>query len=433
MKENYSEKIITVEQAVEKIKSGSRLLLGHAVAEPTSLLNEIIAKRENYKNLEICHLVFLGNSDYLKYPENFTDNSLFLGAGQRKYYSEGVVNFTPCFFHEVPKMLEEEYLPVDIFAFQCAPPDEKGYINVGVSADFGLTAIKKAKMVIAECNPQMPRTGGDGNSIHIDDIDFMYNVDRPLIEIKETKIGDVERKIGAYIADLIPDGATLQLGIGSIPDAILEFLKDKKDLGIHTEMLSDGVVDLVKSGAITGKAKNTHKGKIVTTFIMGTKKLYNFVNNNPDVEVYSVDYTNNPYEIAKNDNMISVNSCIQVDLMGQVIADNIGLKQFSGVGGQVDFVRGANMSKGGKAIIAMASTTIDGKLSKIVPYLDKGGAVTTSRFDVSYIVTEYGIAKLKGKTLKERAKLLINIAHPDFRDELVKEFEFRFKEKYKCV
>ncbi|MFI3226159.1 MAG: acetyl-CoA hydrolase/transferase C-terminal domain-containing protein [Clostridia bacterium] len=429
MKENYNEKLITAEIAATKIKSGDRVLLGHAVAEPSALINEIVDKHDNYKNVELVHLVYLGNSDYLKYPESFIDNSLFMGAGQRKYYADGVVNFTPCFFNEVPKMLDEEYLPVDVFAFQCAPPDENGYINVGVSADYGLAAIKKAKMVIAELNPQMPRTAGDGNSIHVSEIDYMFEVDRPLFEIGETKIGDIERQIGAHIAKLIPDGATLQLGIGSIPDAILEFLKDKKDLGIHTEMLSDGIVDLVRSGAITGNAKNTHKGKIVTTFIMGTKKLYDFCNNNPDVEVYGVDYTNNPYVIAQNDNMISVNACIQVDLMGQVIADNIGLKQFSGVGGQVDFVRGANMSKGGKAIIAMASTAARGTISKIVPFLDHGGAVTTSRFDVSYIVTEYGVAELRGKTLKQRARALINIAHPDFREELEKEFEVRFKEK----
>ena len=426
----YKEKLITVEQAIEKVKSGNRIVLGHAVAHPQLFVDTLIENHSKFKDVEICHLVYVGNSDYLKYPESFKDNSLFMSAGQRKYYSEGVVNFTPCFFSDVPKMFREEYLPVDVYAFQCSPPDANGYINVGVSADFALASIEKASVVIAECNPQMPRTAGDGNTIHVSQIDYMYNVDYPLFELPQGAIGDIEMKIGKYIADLIPDGATLQLGIGSIPDAILGFLKDKKDLGIHTEMLSDGIVDLVRSGVINGKRKNTHVGKIVTTFIMGTKKLYDFVDGNEDVEVYGVDYTNDPYEIAKNDNVIAVNACIQVDLMGQVIADNIGLKQFSGVGGQVDFVRGANISKGGKAIIAMSSTAAKGKVSKIVPFIDNGGAVTTSRFDVGYIVTEYGVAQLRGKTLKQRARALINIAHPDFKPSLAEEFEKRFVEKY---
>ncbi|MFI3115038.1 MAG: acetyl-CoA hydrolase/transferase C-terminal domain-containing protein [Clostridia bacterium] len=430
MKQNYTDKYISPDDVIKKIKDNDRIFLGHAVAEPTTLLEKLVENHENYKNVEIGHLFYLGSEDYLKYPKSFVDNSLFCGLAQRKYVSKGVVNFTPCFFHEVPKMFDDEFLPLDVFALQCAPPDENGYINLGVTADFSVAGIRKAKMVIAELNVNMPRTFGDGNCIHISEIDYIYDVDRPLFEVPPPKITDVEKKIGKYIADLIPDGATLQLGIGAIPDAILEFLKDKKNLGIHTELLSEGIVDLVKQGVITGSEKNINKGKLVSAFIMGTKKLYDFIDNNEDVEIYRVDYTNDPYVIAKNDNVISVNACIQVDIMGQVVADNIGLNQFSGVGGQVDFVRGANMSKGGKAIIAMHSAVSHGKVSKIVPFIDHGGAVTTSRFDVSYIVTEYGVASLRGKNLKQRARELINIAHPNFREQLAVEFKSRFLEDY---
>lgn len=422
---------ITVEQAIEKLKSNDRLLLGHAVGEPTTFMETLVKNKEKFENVEIVNLVYLGSGDYAskECEGHFKANTLFASAPNRKAIAEGRADFVPCFFSEVPVMLRDELLPADVYAFQCAPPDENGYVNLGTSVDYSLAAIETAKIVIAECNPRMPRTGGAAQ-VHIDNIDFMYDSPKELFGINPPSIGETEMKIGKYIADLIPDGATLQLGIGSMPDAILKFLGDKKDLGVHTEMLADGIIDLVESGVINGSKKNTHKGKLVTTFIMGTRRLYDFVDGNPDVEVYPVDYTNNPYEIAKNDNVIAVNACIQVDLMGQVVADNIGLRQFSGVGGQVDFVRGARLSKNGKAIIAISSTTADGKTSKIVPFLNEGAAVTTSRFDVDYIVTEYGVARLKGKNLRQRARLLIDIAHPDFRDELAVEFEKRFFEKY---
>ena len=327
-------------------------------------------------------------------------------------------------FFRVPALFKED-LPVDVALIQVSIPDEHGFCSFGVSNDYTKPAAKYAKLVIAEVNNKMPRTMGD-SFIHVSEIDYIVESNHQIIELKPPKIGDVEKAIGEHCASLIEDGSTLQLGIGAIPDAVLLFLKDKKDLGIHSEMISDGVVELVEAGVITNKAKTIHPGKIVVTFLMGTQRLYDFVNNNPMVEMYSVDYVNDPTVIMKNSKMISINSCVQVDLMGQVASETVGLKQISGVGGQVDFVRGSNMCIDGKSIMAMSSTAAQGKISKIVPLLDEGSAVTTGRNDVNYVVTEYGIAKLKGKNLKNRARALINIAHPDFKDGLVLEFEKRF-------
>lgn len=284
-------------------------------------------------------------------------------------------------------------------------------------------------MVIAEVNDQMPRTLGDA-FIHISQIDQIVETSYPIIELQPPRIGEVERAIGEHCARLIEDGATLQLGIGAIPDAVLLFLKDKKDLGIHSEMFSDGVVELVESGVINNSRKTLHPGKMVVTFLMGTRRLYDFVHDNPAVALYPVDYVNDPCVIMQNEKMVSINSCIQVDLMGQVVSDSIGLKQFSGVGGQVDYVRGAAMARGGKSIIAMPSTASKGSISRIVPLIDTGSAVTTSRNDVHYIVTEYGSADLRGKTLKERGRALIQIAHPDFRPQLIQEWEKRFNQDF---
>jgi 4-hydroxybutyrate CoA-transferase len=307
--------------------------------------------------------------------------------------------------------------------------DEHGFFSFGVSNDYTKPAAEAAKIVIAQVNDKMPRTMGD-SFIHISDIDYIVEANHEIIELKPPKIGEIERAIGENCASLVEDGSTLQLGIGAIPDAVLLFLKDKKDLGIHSEMISDGVLELVEAGVITNKAKSIHPGKIIVTFLMGTKRLYDFIDNNPVVEMYPVNYVNDPRVIMQNSKMVSINSCVQVDLMGQVSSESVGLTQISGVGGQVDFVRGANMCKDGKSIIAMPSTAAKGKVSKIVPLLDEGAAVTTGRNDVDYIVTEYGIAKLKGKTLKDRAKALISIAHPDFKDGLIEEFEKRFNCKF---
>lgn len=309
---------------------------------------------------------------------------------------------------------------------QVSPPDHSGYCSLGVSVDYTMTTAKHAKTVIAQVNSSMPRTLGD-SFLHVSEIHAFVEHNAPLIELKPPSITEVEQKIGDNCAALIADGDTLQLGIGSLPDAVLHALKDKKDLGIHSEMISDGVVELVDSGVINCSRKTLHQGKIVVSFLMGTPRLYDFVHDNPMVYMAPVEYTNDPYVIRKNDNMISINSCVQVDLYGQVCSESVGLKQISAVGGQVDFVRGANMSKGGKSIIAMPSTAAGGRISKIVAQLDEGAAVTTNRNDVNYIVTEYGVAKLKGRTLRERAKALIEIAHPDFRPALKECYEKRFR------
>lgn len=427
-KEIYNSKLVSAEEAVTKIKSGDRVVIGHAVAEPTEIIDAMVANHEAYKDVELVHMLAMGKGEYAKegMEKYFRHNAVFVGASTREAVSLGRADFTPCFFYELPKLFNNGSLPVDVALIQVSEPDDHGYCSFGVANDYTKPAADSAKIVIAEINDQMPRTLGDA-FIHVSDIHYMVKTSHPIIELQPPRIGEIEKAIGSNCASLVEDGSTLQLGIGAIPDAVLLFLKNKVDLGIHSEMISDGVVDLVELGVITNKRKTLHKGKIVVTFLMGTKKLYDFVNNNPMVESYPVSYVNDPTIIMKNYKMVSINSCVQVDLMGQVCSESIGIKQISGVGGQVDFIRGTSMSKDGKAIIAIPSTAAKGKVSRIVPLLDEGAVVTTSRTDVDYIVTEYGIAHLKGKSLKERARLLINIAHPDFRESLAKEFENRFK------
>lgn len=426
--EIYKQKLVSAEDAVKHIQSGNRVVTGHAVSEPVQLVDAMLKNKDQYRNVEIVHMVAMGKGEYTK-PEmtpHFRHNALFVGASTREAVQAGRADYTPCFFTEIPRLFKEGYLPVDVALIQLSRPDEHGYCSFGLSNDYTKPAAENAKLVIAEVNDQMPRTMGD-SFIHISELDYIVETSYPVIELKPPKIGEIEKAIGEHCASLIEDGSTLQLGIGAIPDAVLLFLKDKKDLGIHSEMFSDGVVELVEAGVITNKMKTLHKGKMVVTFLMGTKRLYDFVDNNPSVELYPVDYVNNPCVIMQNYKMVSINSCIQIDLMGQIVSESIGLKQFSGVGGQVDYVRGTSMAKDGKSIIAIPSTASKGKVSRIVPFLDEGSAVTTSRNDVHYVVTEYGIAHLRGKTLKERAKALIEIAHPDFRDQLMEEWQRRFR------
>jgi 4-hydroxybutyrate CoA-transferase len=340
-------------------------------------------------------------------------------------------DFTPVFFHEVPKLFREGKLRGDVLLLQVSPPDDHGYVSLGPSVDYTLQVVSSAKTVIAQVNANTPFTYGDG-IVHISAFDHIVEVDSPIYEIQPPKIGDVERAIGEYCASMVEDGSTLQLGIGAIPDAVMLFLKDKKDLGIHSEMISDGTLELFEAGVITGAKKSMNKHRMTVTFLMGTKKLYNFAHRNPVVEVRPVDYVNHPIVISKQYKMVAINSAIQVDLMGQVNAESMGLRQFSGVGGQVDFMRGVAMGEGGKSIIAMPSVTVkkDGTtIPKIVPFLDQGSAITTSRNDVDYVITEYGIALLKAQSLRQRAKNLIGVAHPDHRDMLKEEFEKRFEEK----
>lgn len=428
-KEIYNDRLMTAEEAVRKIKSGDRVVIGHAVGEPSYVIGKMVENKDEYENVELVHMVAMGKGEYCQpgMEKHFRHNSIFVGACTRDAVNNGRGEFTPSFFYEVPKLFKTT-MPVDVALIQVTPPDAHGYVSLGVSVDYTKPAAQAAKTVIAQVNDRMPRTMGEAY-MHVSEIDCFVEHSAPIIELGLPKIGEVEKAIGENCASLISDGDTLQLGIGAIPDAVLLFLKDKKDLGIHSEMFSDGVIELVEAGVVTNKKKTLHNGKMIATFLMGSKKLYDFVDNNPMVEMYPVDYVNNPVVIMKNDNIVSINSCVQVDLMGQVCSESVGLTQISGVGGQVDFVRGVTMAKNGKSIIAMPSTAAKGKVSKIVPLLDEGATVTTSRNDVDYIVTEFGVAPLKGKSLKERAKALIQIAHPDFREGLALEYEKRFKIK----
>ena len=415
----------TAQQAVERIRSGDRVVMGHACGEPAYLLEAMVANAQAYENVEIVHMVAMGKAAYCA-PEmapHFRHNALFVGGTTRAAVSEGRGDFTPCFFSEVPSFFHTT-LPVDVALIQVTPPDENGKCSLGVSVDYTLPALRAARTVIAQVNPRMPYTGGE-SLVDVTEITSFVLHEEQVIQLAPPKIGAVEEAIGRNVASLVKDGDTLQLGIGAIPDAVLLFLKDKKDLGIHSEMFSDGVVELAEAGVITNARKTLHPGKYVATFLMGSQRLYDFVDHNPDVYMAPVDYVNDPFVIARNDQMVSINSCVQVDLMGQIAAESIGYLQISGTGGQVDFIRGAARSRDGRSIIAMPST-VKGKTSKIVPLLDEGAAVTTGRTDADYVVTEYGIAALKGRTLRQRARALIEIAHPDFRDGLKAEFEKRF-------
>ena len=419
----YSDKVTTKEQAISEVKSGNRVVFGHAAGEPIVLIEELVNQRDRLKNVELVHMVPLGECQYCL-PEMesiFRHNSLFAGAKTRTSISENRADYTPVYFSEIPRLFRDNILPVDIALIQLSPPDEDGNLSFGVSVDYTLQAAKSAKKVIAEVNKQMPKT--NGSQIYISEIDYVVETDRSLVEIPLPKITSVEEKIGRNVASLVPDRANLQLGIGAIPDAVLQFLKDKKDLGIHTEMFSDGVVELYEQGVITNKYNNLNPGKFTATFLMGTKRLYNFVDNNPDVIMLPVDYTNNIMVAGKLNSLISINSAIQVDLFGQVCADTLGFQQYSGVGGQVDFVRASSISPGGKSIIAFPSTNKQKNITRIVSKLNEGSCVTTSRNDVHYIVTEYGIAELRGKTVQQRAKALIEIAHPNFRTQLKQRFD----------
>jgi len=419
----YKQKLTTAQEAVRQIKSGDRVVVGHATGSPEVLLKAMMANKDAYENVEIVHMVAMGPSEYCL-PENsahFIHNSLFAGGTTRKALHEGRAIFTASHFSQIPRLFTEKILPVDVTLCMLSTPDEHGYCSFGISVDYTKPAAESSKIVIAEVTPHMPRTLGDA-FIHVSDIDYIVECDSRPIELQPPTIGPIDEAIGGYCAELIQDGDCLQLGIGAVPDSMLGFLTDKRDLGIHTEMFSDGVVDLVNAGIITCARKNFHPHKMVATFFMGTEKLYRFVHNNPKVEMFSVDYTNNPAIVARNDNVVSINSSLQVDLTGQAASESIGSKQFSGTGGQADFVRGAAWSKGGRSIIAFHSTAAKGKLSRIVSHLDEGAIVTTTRTDIHYIVTEYGIADMRGKSVHQRADALINIAHPDFRSDLRKEF-----------
>jgi 4-hydroxybutyrate CoA-transferase len=428
----YNERTTIAREAVKVIKSGDRVVLGHACGEPKCLVDAMVDRAGELENVEIVHLVSMGKARYClpEHARSFRHNALFVGGSTRQAVNEDRGDYTPCFFHEIPSLFRENVLPVDAALITVSEPDKLGFVCMGVSIDYTREAALSAKTVIAAVNPHMPRFGGN-SYLHVTDIDCFVQSDEPLIELNPPVIGEEEKAIGGHAAELIKDGDCLQLGIGAVPDSVLAFLGEKNDLGIHSEMISDGAMKLVEAGIITCRKKTFHTGKIVITFAMGTTAFYSWLNDNSMIEGYPVDFTNDPFNIAQNDNLVSVNSALSVDFLGQIAADMLGSKQFTGVGGQVDFVRGAARSRGGRSIIALPSTAANGTKSRIMATLMKGQAVTTSRFDADHIVTEFGIASLKGKTVKERAAALINIAHPKFRDQLRDEcleiYGFRIK------
>ena len=428
-KDLYKSKLITAAQAAALIKDGDKVVTTFGCCEPQEIEKEIEKNYLNYKNVEIINMLILGDTPWVRdeMKGHIKYNCFFASASNRKALTNGTAEFTTCHFYEIPMVLRDIIKP-RVGIYSVCPPDEDGYVSMGTNVDYIETTMSHCEVKIAQVNKYVPRTYGKARK-HISEFDYFVEIDQPLPEVPSVPLTDVEKAIGKNCASLINDGDCLQLGIGGIPNAICEELKNKKDLGLHSEMVGDGVVDLIKSGVINNSKKQTHVGKTVLGFAFGTTKLFDFIDNNPDVEMYPIDYVNYPPNIALNDNMVSINSCIQVDLMGQVVADTIGLMQFSGVGGQVDFVRGATMSKGGRSIIAMPSTAKHNTISKIVPTITENSAITTTRNDVNCVVTEYGVAYLKGRTLKERARALIKIAHPDFRDWLCEEFEKRYNEK----
>lgn len=421
----FADKIRTAKAAVSVVKHGQRVFIGSGAGEP-QLLVEALSAREDISDTEIVHILTLGVATYAepRLGDRFRHNAYFIGPNVRKAVAEGRADYTPIFLSEIAEQFLSGRVIIDVALIQVSPPDEHGYCSFGVSCDVVKPAAECAGYVVAEVNENMPRVLGD-NFIHVRDIDVLVPCDRPVLEAVQGEPDELARKIARHIAGLVEDGATLQLGIGTIPDAVLHYLTGFKNLGIHTEMFSDGVIPLIESGVINNQEKTLHKGKIVASFVMGSRRLYDFIDDNPLIEFHPTHYVNDPFRIAQNEKMISINSAIEVDLTGQVCADSLGEMFYSGIGGQVDFTRGAARSKGGKPIIALPSTAQNETISRIVPFLKQGAGVVTSRGDVHYVVTEYGAAYLHGKTIRERAMALIQIAHPKFRPWLIAEAKSR--------
>lgn len=419
--------IVSTAEAVSNIKSGNRVFIQGAAMTPNILIDAMCARHSELKDVEIISIHTEGDAKYTRKPYNqsFRMNSCFVGGNVRNMVNSTQGDYIPIFLSEIHLLFRKNILPIDVAIVQVSPPDKHGYCSLGVSVDVALPAVQTAKKVIAQINPFVPRTHGDG-IIHIKNIDCAIAVEIPIHTHAITPISEMEQQIGRHVAGLIEDGATLQMGIGNIPNAVLNNLGNHKRLGIHTEMFSDGVLPLIEQGVITGEDKEIKTGKIVTCFAVGSQKLYDFVDDNPLVHFKEAGYTNDTAIIRKNPKVTAINSAIEIDLTGQVCADTIGSRQYSGVGGQMDFIRGASLSHGGKPIFAMSSVTSKG-VSKITPYLKQGAGVTTTRAHVHYVATEYGVVNLFGKNLKERAKALISIAHPEHKGELEMASHERFK------
>jgi acyl-CoA hydrolase len=415
----YKDKVQTADEALRCVRSGMRVYIQPGCAEPEALVEALMRRGPFVRDVEIVHMMTMGVAPYVA-PEmagHFRHNAMFIGANVRQAINDGRADYTPIYLSEIENLFDSGAMPIDVALVELSPPDSHGFCSFGVGVDTSLTAAKCARYVVAQINDQMPRTFGD-SFIHVSELDAVVEDSRPLCAMKPSHITDLHKAIARNVADLIEDGSVLQTGIGGIPDAVLPFLMDRKDLAVHSELVSDGVIDLIEAGVITGALKNFKPRKIILGFALGTKRLFEFLDNNPIFEFHPTAYTNDPGFIARNDNMVAINSALQVDLTGQVCSDSIGSQFYSGIGGQVDFLRGASRSVGGKPIIAISSTAKDGTISRIVPMLSPGAGVVTSRGLVRYVVTEYGVAYLHGKTIRQRAQALIDIAHPKFREEL---------------
>ncbi len=417
--EEYQLKQRSATKALGAVHSGDRVWIQSGCGTPSVLVEALVARAPELLDVEIVHMKTLGNAEYTRpeYAGHFRHRGLFLGENVREAVAAGRADYTPIFLSEIEGLFESGNLPLDVVLMQVSPPDAHGFMSLGTTVDCTLTAARFARVVIAEVNPRMPRTHGD-TFIHVSHVTALVEADHPLLEMHPEHFTEMHLRVARNVASLIPDGATLQTGIGGIPDAVLTCLEDKRDLGIHTEMCSDGVIELIESGVINGERKSLHRGKAVAAFVLGTRRLFDFIHENSIFEFRTVAYTNDPFVVAQNDRMVAINSAIQVDLTGQVCADSMGTRPFSGFGGQLDFIRGAARSKGGVPIIALPSTAVRGTVSRIVAVLEPGAGVVTSRADVHYVVTEHGIAYLHGKSLRERAEALIAISDPRFQQEL---------------
>ncbi len=418
----YSAQVLTATDAVKQIRPGQRIFIGTGTGEPLELVSSLSKRATELPDTEIVHLLTFGDAPYAhrEMAQYFRVNSFFIAENVRDIIQEGLGDYTPVFLSDIPRLFDSGQLPLDVALIHVTPPDEFGMCSFGVSVDIVRSAAENASLVIAQVNPNMPRTLGD-SFIHVHDIDVLVPSDAAILEVPSPEVTEVTRQIAEFIASLIEDGSTIEFGIGKIPQALFAFLKDKKDLGVHTEMVTDNIIELIESGAVTGARKTTDRNKIVASFALGTKRLYDYIDNNPLFSFHPTEYVNDPSTIRQQYKMVAVNTALEVDLTGQVCADSIGSKFFSGVGGQVDFNRGAAKSKGGKAIIAMPSTAKGGTVSRIMTHLSPGAGVVTTRAGVHYVVTEYGVAYLHGKSVQERALALISIAHPKFRADLLRE------------
>ena len=417
--ETYRSRCVSAAQALEAVHSGDRVWIQSGCGTPSTLVEALVARAPEVRDVEVVHMMTLGSADYTR-PEfqgRFRHRGLFLGANTREAVAAGRADYTPVFLSEIEGLMDSGSLPTDVVLMQVSPPDRHGFVSLGTTVDCTQTATRHARTIVAEVNHRMPRTYGE-TFIHVSRIAALVETSRPLLQLETENFTEQHLRVARHVASLIPDGATLQTGIGAIADAVLSCLPDKRDLGIHTEMCSDGVIDLIESGVINGERKSLNRGKVVLGFVLGTERLFEFIHENSSFEFRSIRYTNDPFVVAQNDRMVAINSALQVDLTGQVCADSIGTRPYSGFGGQLDFIRGAARSCGGVPIIALPSTALGGKVSRIVPTLEPGAGVVTSRADVHYVVTEHGIASLHGKTLRERAEALIAIADPHFQQEL---------------